>query len=91
MDMSIKKVMDNNKGSELIALKRGPQLLALDENVSAIKKLPGWGWQGDQLYEISYLENGIPAKLFLVPFSEAGQTMANYKVLFPNMDSIKEQ
>ena len=91
MDMSIKKVMDNNKESELIALKRGPQLLALDENVSAIKKLPGWGWQGDQLYEISYLENGIPAKLFLVPFSEAGQTMANYKVLFPNMDSIKEQ
>lgn len=84
--MPIKMVNDNKNGSDMKAFKRGPQLLASDENVEDIKELPQWGWLGTQLYKVLVQENGFLSELLLVPFADAGQSMADYKVLFSDVN-----
>ncbi len=83
-EMPVVKMNDNNKGSKEVALKRGPQLLAADKNVSDANGLPKWGWNGDQLYAVSVLRDNVVSEMLLVPFAEAGQSMADYDVLFPD-------
>lgn len=87
--MPVKKLKDNNKGSNLIALKRGPQLLAVDNNVSDHKGLPAWGWNGDQLTKVSILRDNVVSDMLLVPFADTGQTMADHKVLFRDFVLLK--
>lgn len=61
-----------------VVVERGPQVLATDEDISLLGRLPRWGWKGDQLYK---LDRKIP--LLLVPFSDAGQSRAEYNVVLP--------
>lgn len=87
--LPIVKVIDNNKESNLVALKRGPQLLATDNNISDIEGLPKWGWKGDQLYKLSVLNDNAVSEMLLVPFSDAGQSFADYDVLFPDFELLQ--
>jgi DUF1680 family protein len=88
--MPVVKVKDNNKGSNLIALKRGPQLLAVDKNISDAEGLPKWGgWNGDQLYKLSVLSDNTVSEMLLVPFADAGQSMAIYNSLFPDFELLQ--
>ena len=89
--MPLKVIPDNNKGSKLVAVKRGPQILALDENINDSKGLPQWGWQGNQVYTFSANQNGVVKDFMMVPLADAGQTMADYKVLLDSFQLIEEK
>jgi DUF1680 family protein len=91
VDMPLKVIPDNNKGSKLVAVKRGPQILALDENINDSKGLPQWGWQGNQVYTFSANQNGVVKDFMMVPLADAGQTMADYKVLLDSLQLIEEK
>jgi DUF1680 family protein len=88
--MVLKIIPDNNKGSKLVAVKRGPQILALDENIKDSKGLPQ-GWSGNQIYKFTANQNGIVKNFMMVPLAEAGQTMADYTVLIDNIRIVEEK
>jgi DUF1680 family protein len=89
VDMPLKLIPDNNKGSKLVAVKRGPQILALDENVNDAKGLPRWGWYGRQIYKFSANQKGVVKNFIMVPLADAGQSMADYSVLLDSFQIIK--
>ena len=89
VDMPLKLIPDNNKGSQLVAVKRGPQILALDENVNDAKGLPRWGWHGRQIYKFSANQKGVVKNFMMVPLADAGQSMADYSVLLDNFQIIE--
>ncbi|MGD0573647.1 MAG: beta-L-arabinofuranosidase domain-containing protein [Sedimentisphaerales bacterium] len=89
VDMPLKLIPDNNKGSQLVAVKRGPQILALDENINDAKGLPRWGWHGRQIYKFSANQKGVVKNFMMVPLADAGQSMADYSVLLDNFQIIE--
>lgn len=80
--MPVRLVENPDRNDVRVAVLRGPQLLARDDHVAAVGKFP-LGWWGDQLYPISGTRDGESVEYVLVPFAEAGQTRADYRVLFP--------
>jgi len=66
-------------------------MLAVDENIDLVKRLPRWGWHGKQLYRVSGVRDGKPVSLFLVPYAEAGQSMADYQALVEGFTSLREE
>lgn len=80
--MPVRLVENPDRNDDRIAVQRGPQLLALDDHVSAVRRAP-LGWWGNQIYAVKGNRDGEPVEYVLVPFAEAGQTWADYKVLFP--------
>jgi len=91
MEIPFYVVPDNNKGSELAAIKRGPQLLATDENITSANGKPRWGWVGDQVYKITGNNGNEIVNYFLVPLSDAGQTYADYDVLINKISIVEEK
>ncbi len=91
MDMPLKIIPDNNKGSKLVAVKRGPQILAIDENVTDTKGLPQWGWYGNQVYKFSANQDDNVKNFIMVPLADAGQSMAGYTVLIDSLQIIEEK
>jgi len=91
LPLAVRVVADNHAGSSRVALFRGPQMLAVDENIDLVKRLPRWGWHGKQLYRVSGVRDGKPVSLFLVPYAEAGQSMADYQALVEGFTSLREE
>ena len=91
MKMPLEIIPDKNKLSLKFALKRGPQVLAQDKNITDAFGIPVFGWSGDDEYEVEANVNGENKKLHLVPFAESGQTMANYNLLFDNISLVSER
>ena len=91
MEMPLKIIPDNNKGSKLVAVKRGPQILAIDQNVNDTKGLPQWGWYGNQVYQFSANQQGNVKNFIMVPLADAGQSMADYTVLIDSVQIIEEK
>lgn len=89
--MPLQIIPDNNKGSKLVAVKRGPQILASDGNVNDAQGLPNWGWFGNQLYRFTSNQRGVAASFMMVPLAEAGQSMADYNVLIESNQIIEEK
>ncbi len=89
MDMIFRLVRDNNKGSNKVAVFRGPQMLVDDRNISDVKYTPG-SWFGSQFYRFSVLQKNENRTLILVPVAEAGQTFADYNALFEPFKFIEE-
>ncbi|SEJ77738.1 DUF1680 family protein [Cyclobacterium xiamenense] len=91
MKMPLEIVSDRNAPNPKFAFKRGPQILALDENISDASGMPASGWVGNDEYLVEAIVNGTHKKLHLVPFAEAGQTMARYNLLFDSIILISER
>ena len=91
IDMPLNIINDNNKGSKLIAIKRGPQILAFDENINDAKGLPNWGWIGNQIYKFTAKQKGTVKNFMMVPLADAGQSMADYTVLTDSLQIIGEK
>ena len=72
IDISLKMIPDNNKGSKLVAVKRGPQILAIDENVNDTKGLPQCCWFGNQVHKFSANQDGNVNNFIMVPLADAG-------------------
>jgi len=89
--MPLKVIRDNNKGSKLVAVKHGPQILATDANVNDAKGLPRGGWYGKQLYNFTANQKGVFKNILMVPLAEAGQSMADYTVLMDSIVIIEEK
>lgn len=83
--MKIQSHPDPDKDSDKIWLRRGPQVLAQDEQVSQNGGLPA-GWWGGQIYPVTGKRNGAEVRLLLVPFAEAGQNKQPYATLFDAFD-----
>ena len=88
--MPIQLIPDNNKGSKLVAVKRGPQILAIDENVNDARGIPQWGWYGNQIYKFQAKQKAVAKNFMMVPLADAGQSMADYTVLLDSLQIIGE-
>jgi len=88
--MPLQLIPDNNKGSKLVAVKRGPQILAIDENVNDARGLPQWGWFGNQIYKFQAKQKAGIKNYMMVPLADAGQSMADYTVLLDSLQIIGE-
>ena len=63
-----------------VAFQRGPQVLAVDEDVLAASRLPD-NWSGGQLYRVKHGRDGSQERAYsLVPFADAGQLGGGYDV-----------
>jgi len=91
MGMPLTVLPDNNKGSKLVAVKRGPQILALDDNIDAVKGLPEKRWIGNQVYKFSAKQLGLLKNFIMVPLADAGQSMADYTVLIDSIQIVPEK
>ena len=90
MEMPISVIPDGNVANPQFAFKRGPQILSTDQNVSDDGGLPTGGWFGDEQFEVKANVDGETKDIHLVPFAEAGQTMADYNILFRHVSLIGE-
>ncbi len=89
--MPIEVIDDGNQQTPRYALKRGPQVLALDENIRDASGIPVNGWHGQDSYAVDAVIEGKLTQLHLVPFAEAGQTMADYDLLFDEIELLSVQ
>lgn len=91
MSMPMDIISDKNTLNPKFAIKRGPQILAQDKNITDASGIPAFGWIGDDEYVLEANVNGVNKKLHLVPFAEAGQTMGCYNLLFDDITLISER
>lgn len=70
---------------ELVAVKRGPQVLAQDFSLGPSDKLPP-EWVGSQIYPVKWTGTGEVSRVTLVPFMDASQNGTAYRVLFDRCD-----
>ncbi|MCG8524951.1 MAG: glycoside hydrolase family 127 protein [Opitutales bacterium] len=91
LTMPIEVIDDGDTKTSCYALKRGPQILALDENIKDANGIPVNGWHGEDVYTVNAVIDGETSQFHLVPFAEAGQTMANYNLLFDDIQLLSEQ
>ena len=89
MDMDLKLIPDPNKNSTQVYIQRGPQILAVDDQLDVKSNLPDY-WVGNQFYVTNATTGKSSITLRLVPFADAGQTGGNYQVLFPRFEKLKE-
>ncbi len=69
-----------------VYVQRGPQVLALDENVQALQRLPD-GWSGAALVRVEGRRAGKPVAYLMTPFADAGQTNADYESVLPAFEA----
>jgi DUF1680 family protein len=81
MDLPIFTVAQGPAQGPLIAIQRGPQVLALDTSLAGSDALPD-GWFGRQSYDVSGRQGTSVRRMRLVPIAEAGQTKADYEAVF---------
>ena len=74
--------------ADKVAIRRGPQVLAVDQTVTG----PGRpdGWVGSQIYKLNVVRGGKPATLVLVPYADAGQTGGAYTAVHETL-TLPEQ
>ncbi len=80
MEMPFVVVDAGKRNPDKVMAQRGPQVLAADENFPHLSKLPD-NWIGEQLYIFEADSNNRHVRLAMVPFADAGQTLADYNVL----------
>lgn len=90
-ELSAKSVADGNKPDPRFVIKRGPQVLALDQNIVQTSGRPASGWVGADEYMLEVNMAGKNKQLHMVSFAEAGQTMADYDLLFDGLTIISER
>ena len=90
-ELSAITVSDGHKSDPKFAIKRGPQVLAFDQNISDVFGTPVSGWVGEDKYVFEVNTGAENKRLHMVAFAEAGQTMANYDVLFDRFTIISEK
>ena len=88
MSLDLRVTADPDKGSEGVIVQRGPQVLAEDDRLDTVDKLPP-GWFGGQFYRLSGKVNGKEKLLRLVPFAEAGQSQGHYRVVLNRIAELK--
>ncbi|MBO0936057.1 glycoside hydrolase family 127 protein [Fibrella sp. HMF5335] len=87
MSLDLQAMPDPNKGSEGVIVQRGPQVLAEDDRLDTVDKLPA-NWFGGQFYQLTGKVGGQTKQLRLVPFAEAGQTQGHYRVVLDNLTNL---
>lgn len=68
----------------LVAVQRGPQVLAVDSSVTNVASLPP-GWWGRHAYAVEARVGDELKTLPMIPIAEAGQTKAEYAAVFPRL------
>lgn len=87
MTLALRVLADPNKGSQGVFVQRGPQVLAEDDRLDTVNKLPE-GWFGGQFYRLKGKVNGKDRQWRLVPFAEAGQTQGHYRVVLDKLTDL---
>ena len=88
LSLDLRVVPDPNKGSDGVIVQRGPQVLAEDDRLDTVDRLPA-SWFGGQFYRLTGKANGQAKLLRLVPFAEAGQTQGHYRVILHKVSDLQ--
>jgi uncharacterized protein len=88
MSLDLRTTPDPNKGSEGVIVQRGPQVMAEDDRLDTVDKLPA-NWFGGQFYQLTGKVGGQTKNLRLVPFAEAGQTQGHYRVVLDKLTDLQ--
>jgi len=89
MDLPLRLAPYREGRADKVCIVRGPQVLAVDQNIEQIRQLPG-GWFGRQIYTVKAVQREQVREFVMVPFAEAGQTMAGYQAALERMELPSE-
>ncbi|NOT95695.1 MAG: hypothetical protein HOP00_05255 [Nitrospira sp.] len=87
MELPFFTTPQGNPKTGLVAVQRGPQVLAVDSSVTDSTNLPV-SWWGRQAYAVEVRVANQLRTLQMIPIAEAGQTKAEYEAVFPGLTLV---